>query len=362
MGKLHGLCLGLDVCSTLHMDVSLNDLDWCLDQIMPAQPAYLMALPTKIDPMLGYLTTGYQDHVRLRDKFGLRVNDGMWSFFRKLGVINEDGKPAARFGDPLAVFLEYHRRKGDPRSDQEILRQGRRELSEVRKRGVFIVEGHGNNSWDLPDQLQADVRHLYDDAKLSIWAELPPEFVQTIPECIRLSTQSVDRNDYILHPQTGEQLSESSRRQVLTMKQQQQGLIDVQLVISDGLNALSISEDGHLLPFLSRLREGLQKQDLRVAPQHILVQSGRVRAGYRIGELLFGKADRQRTILHVIGERPGTGHRTFSVYMTTADGNLWSTQDAVDHNITKVVSGIAATAFDPSAAADEVNRILKTML
>jgi ethanolamine ammonia-lyase large subunit len=51
MGKLHGLCLGLDVCSTLHMDVSLDDLDWCLDRILPANPAYLMALPTKIDPM-----------------------------------------------------------------------------------------------------------------------------------------------------------------------------------------------------------------------------------------------------------------------------------------------------------------------
>ena len=33
MGKLHGLTIGLDVCSTLHMDVSLDDLDWCLEQI-----------------------------------------------------------------------------------------------------------------------------------------------------------------------------------------------------------------------------------------------------------------------------------------------------------------------------------------
>ena len=73
MGKLHGLCIGLDVCSTLHMDISLDDLDWCLDQIMPANPAYLMALPTKIDPMLGYLTTGYQDHVRLREAFGYQI-------------------------------------------------------------------------------------------------------------------------------------------------------------------------------------------------------------------------------------------------------------------------------------------------
>jgi len=52
MGKLHGLMIGLDVCSTLHMSMSLDDLDWALDQLMPANPGYLMALPSKNDPML----------------------------------------------------------------------------------------------------------------------------------------------------------------------------------------------------------------------------------------------------------------------------------------------------------------------
>jgi len=51
---------------------------------MPANPAYLMALPTKNDPMLGYLTTAFQDHVRLRRRFGYRVNDRMWAFFDRL--------------------------------------------------------------------------------------------------------------------------------------------------------------------------------------------------------------------------------------------------------------------------------------
>ena len=82
MGKLHGLTIGLDICSTLHMTVSLEDLDWCQDEIMPANPAYLMALPTKNDPMLGYLTTSFQDHVRLREKFDLQVNDAMWDFYQ----------------------------------------------------------------------------------------------------------------------------------------------------------------------------------------------------------------------------------------------------------------------------------------
>jgi len=120
MGKLHGLCIGLDVCSTLHMDVSLDDLDWCLDAVVPAQPAYLMALPTKIDPMLGYLTTGFQDHVRLREKFGRRVDDRVQAFFRRLGVIDGGNRPTPHFGDPLWVYLQYCRRKGDARPEAEI--------------------------------------------------------------------------------------------------------------------------------------------------------------------------------------------------------------------------------------------------
>ena len=33
MGKLHGHPIGLDICSTLHMDVSLDDLNWCIDHL-----------------------------------------------------------------------------------------------------------------------------------------------------------------------------------------------------------------------------------------------------------------------------------------------------------------------------------------
>jgi ethanolamine ammonia-lyase large subunit len=70
------------------MDVSLDDLDWCIDQIMPANPAYLMALPTKNDPMLSYLTTSFSDHVRVREKFGFKVNDAMWDFFKKIEIFS----------------------------------------------------------------------------------------------------------------------------------------------------------------------------------------------------------------------------------------------------------------------------------
>lgn len=362
MGKLHGLCIGLDVCSTLHMDVSLDDLDWCLDQIMPANPAYLMALPTKIDPMLGYLTTGYQDHIRLRTKFGYRCDDRLEAFFKRLGVLNDRGQPTEHFGDPLWVYLQYRRRHADSRSEDAIMAEGRQKMAEVRARGVFLAQGHGAQTWDLEPQLARDIRRIYDDSKQSIWAELDANFIATIPDSRPLTTQSANRTDYILHPESGEQLSLAAVTKLKAIRAQHDGQYDVQIVVSDGLNALSISDRDQLAPFLKQLREDLLRESFRPAPEHLVLTSGRVRAGYRIGEVMFADLPGPRAILHVIGERPGSGHHTFSVYITTPKGEVWGQAKQVDHNITKVVSGIAVTALAPLTGATETVRLLKKLL
>jgi ethanolamine ammonia-lyase large subunit len=286
----------------------------------------------------------------------------MWAFFQQLGVIDPDGRPTEHFGDPLWVFVQYRRRKGDARPGPEILDEGRQQLADVHARGLFVAEGHGERPWDLQPALRDDIERVYDDAKLSIWAELTPEFVDAIPNHLPLATQSADRTDYILHPTTGEHLDEPSVAALRRLRRKQAGRIDLQIAISDGLNALAIMEDGHLGPFLERLRASLDERELSVAPEHLVITSGRVRAGYRIGELLFAHLDGPRAILHVIGERPGTGHRTFSTYITATTGAVWGKEASVDHNIAKVVSGIATTALPPVTAAEEVVRLLGTML
>jgi len=358
MGKLHGLTIGLDVCSTLHMDVSLSDLDWCLDQVVPACPAYLMALPTKIDPMLGYLTTGFQDHVRLREKFGCRVNDPMWSFFQTLGIIDRNGRPTEHFGDPNWVYLKYQRKRGDEREDSVIMTEGKAKLAEIRARGVFIAEQHGKNPWDLTSKLSTEIQSIYTDAKKCIWKEWDEDFVKRLPNTVRIRTQSTDRLEYILHPVSGEQLSDVSRDALLKLQPQIREPFDCLLIVSEGLNALGAMDDGQLVPLVNGIREGLANRGLRVAPQLMVINSGRVRAGYRMGELLFKEATGRKTIVHVIGERPGSGHHTLSVYITTAEGSLWSIADQVDHNITKVVSGIATTALRPELAAIECVKLI----
>jgi len=148
---------------------------------------------------------------------------------------------------------------------------------------------------------------------------------------------------------------------VADLRARQAGKYDVQIVVSDGLNALSITDQAQLAPFLRLLRAGLVRDGHGVAPVDLVVTGGRVRAGYRIGEQLFGGLPGRRAILHVIGERPGTGHDTFSIYMTCPDGERWGKRGVVDHDVTKVVAGIANTALSPKLGAEAGNRILREM-
>ncbi|WP_018475157.1 ethanolamine ammonia-lyase subunit EutB [Echinicola pacifica] len=363
MGKLHGLCIGLDICSTLHMEVSLHDLDWCIDQVMPANPAYLMALPTKNDPMLSYLTTAFNDHVRIREKFGYKINDAMWAFFKRIGVIGEDNQPTVHFGDPVWVYYQYCLAKGDLRNREEILADGKRKILAIRERGVPIAESFGEHYWDMEEQLAEQVKVLYEDAKVSLWTEMPASFISTIPAAVPIITRSSDRKDYVYHPESGEKLSTSAMQQLQALKASWgQETPEIQLVISDGLNVRALMDTGHLDEYLETLSARLKAQGYRLSADNIVILHGRVRAGYACGEQLFGaNTEEGKAIIHLIGERPGSGHHNFSAYLTVATAAIWAQQGAIDHNRSKVVSGISDTALVPEKAVTETLTILEQL-
>lgn len=367
MGKLHGLAIGLDICTTLHMSVSLDDLEWCQDQIMPANPAYLMALPTRNDPMLSYLTTSFQDHVRIREKFGYKVNDDMWEFFKRIKVIDKVGKPTQHFGNPLWVYYQYRLLKGDRRSEQEIFTEGRRIMDSVKARGVPLATGNDKTAWEMEPGLNREIHALYDDAKKSIWMELSPEFIRTVPDAVVLKSNSKDRDDYIGHPATGESLDKDSQarlKQLRIERIKRRVDPDVQIVLSDGLNARALMDTDHFTPYYQTLRNELARKGFHAAAENLVVIGGRVRAGYRIGEELFagnGNEASHKAVIHIIGERPGNGHQTFSAYIAAPQVKIWSQSERVDHNHAKVVSGISNTSLDPKAAAVETVSLLETL-
>jgi ethanolamine ammonia-lyase large subunit len=365
MGKLHGLTIGLDICSTLHMDINLDDLEWCIEQIMPVNPAYLMALPTKNDPMLSYLTTAYNDHVKVRSKFGYKVNDAMWEFFKRIKIIGKNGKVTEHFGDPVWVYYQFRLAKNDNRAKEAIYKEGRKLISQVRKRGVPIAESYGTNIWDMEPSLDKKVRVLYEDAKLSLWTEMTNSFITSIPNFVSIKTTSDNRKDYVYHPESGEKLTDDSINTLLKLHNKwNQNSPDVQIIISDGLNALAIMDEGHLIPYLELLRVELTSSGFKVFDDNIVITNGRVRAGYRCGEFLFGNdigITQAKGIVHIIGERPGSGHHNFSAYLSTPKIRTWNEKGKLDHNISKVVSGISDTALIPDIAAKNTVSIFSEM-
>jgi ethanolamine ammonia-lyase large subunit len=361
MGKLHGLTIGLDICSTFHMSVSPKDIEWAIEQVMPINPAYLMALPTKQDPMLSYLTTGIQDHLRIRKKFGYKINEPMSDFFRKLGILDSQGKSTEHFGDPVYVYTKYRQAKGDLRNFDIIYAEGQIQARAVQSRGVFLISEKGLLDYQPTTMIEKQIEDLYASAKKSLYAELSPAFLKQLDNITELYSLSQNRDDYILHPTNGEYLTKESIAKIAELRKLQTPesalSSEIQLVVSDGLNANSLTDDGHLLPFLKELRSSLNSSGFKVVKNLIVVHNGRVRVGYQISQLLFASpinnstTEELKTLVHIIGERPGTEHNNFSVYITTANSKDWGTKGKIDHDITQVVSGISDTALTPVKGA-----------
>ena len=67
---------------------------------------------------------------------------------------------------------------------------------------------------------------------------------------------------------------------------------------------------------------------------------------------------RQPAVVHVIGERPGNGHHTFSAYITRVPARVWARAGVVDPNHTRVSSNLADTALAPRLAAQQTVGLL----
>ena len=95
------------------------------------------------------------------------------------------------------------------------------------------------------------------------------------------------------------------------------------------------------------------------AQADVVIANGRVRAGYHVGALV--DAD---VVAHLIGERPGTGLDTMSVYLTYGrhpDGRSRWRRD-LEHSATTAVCGIHRHGKSPQQAVDELTRLIRRIV
>ena len=347
MAKLHGLTMGLDVCATFHMGISPADLRQVTERIVDrAAPAYLMAVAGNADPMLGYLTTSFRDHPRLRDRTGRRISSAMQHRLEVLGVANDEthaGEATAR------LYASYARASGDHRASSTLEEEGHRHLTMLRERGFDL---------GIDDEADADGRleRIYVHARRALYSTLEESVIRdACPRSLRVHAAAGNRDDYLAHPPLGERLRSEDAQLVGSLYQGRSP--QVQLVISDGLNADAINEQLRtLLPMLRRL---LTENTGYVGATDVVVQNGRVRVGYEIGGLVGASV-----IVHLVGERPGTGLNTLSAYITYGrdQAGAWRWSRALDHSATTAICGIHPKGKPPQNAAMEIARTVGRML
>jgi ethanolamine ammonia-lyase large subunit len=342
MAKLHGLTMGLDVCATFHMGIAPATLRALTERIVcRGAPAYLMAVAGNADPMLGYLTTSFREHPQLRRASGKQITSAMQ---KRLGVSGHPSLPS--------LYASYAQARGDSRTADALEAEGRRTLGRLREAG-FDLGYHAQDTAAADHRVDA----IYHHARRALYASLDDSVIRdAAPNHIRLHTKANDREDYLAHPSQGEQLARQYAVE-LARQYQSRRTPQVQFVVSDGLNAHAINE--HLRALLPPIRHLLAQAGVHAADPVIVITNGRVRAGYHAAELIGAES-----LVHLIGERPGTGLNTASAYLTygrDAHGNMrWTSR--LDHSRTTAVCGIHPRGKAPDVAVAEIVRLVVRML
>ena len=356
MAKLHGLTMGLDVCSTFHMGIAPAALQQLTEQIViHAAPAYLMAVAGNSDPMLGYLTTSFREHPRLRRRAGKQVSTAMHRRFIEMGVMNESGDLTSDGSGAESLYAIYMKACGETRSLEALVEEGKRKLTALAEGGFDLGYGH-DADYATPPEVEARMDAIYAQAQHALYARIDDGVIRDASaQSLRVRTKASNREDYLMHPPSGEVIGEEDMSRIRSLYQSQRP--DVQIVISDGLNANAVNEN--LRNVLPPLRSLLITAGYNICDVDIVIENGRVRAGYHIGALLG-----VNVILHLIGERPGTGLNTLSAYLTygrdRAGNPRWS--PALDHSNTNAVCGIHRRGKHPQTAVEEIVHYVRRML
>jgi ethanolamine ammonia-lyase large subunit len=319
-----------------------------------AAPAYLMAVAGNADPMLGYLTTSFREHPRLRHQSDRQVTSAMASRLSTLGVnpTQTDGRSTST----AQLYAAFRKASGSTSSLTALVADGEHKLHELREQGYEL--GAPDSDTGVAERAADDrVDQLYSHARLALYATLDVSVLSgALDRHVRVRTLAADRDDYLAHPPQGEQLRLEDVALVERLYPSDSAP-QLQFVISDGLNANAINEQ--LPALLPSVRQLLTRAGVTIGGIDVLVENGRVRAGYHVGQLVSATA-----LVHFIGERPGTGLNSMSAYLTygrdSAGVSRWS--HALDHSCTAAVCGIHPRGKPPEIASEEIARAVLHML
>jgi ethanolamine ammonia-lyase small subunit len=146
-----------------------------------------------------------------------------------------------------------------------------------------------------------------------------------------------DRPTYLRRPDLGRQLSDESRRVIVSKK----GQYDAVFVVADGLSALAVQM--HAARLIETTLALLERADWNLAP-FVVVEQGRVAIGDEIGECVGAAIS-----VVLIGERPGlSSPNSLGVYLS------WNPHVGLTDADRNCISNIRAEGLSYVAAAHKL--------
>jgi ethanolamine ammonia-lyase small subunit len=165
-------------------------------------------------------------------------------------------------------------------------------------------------------------------------------------DTLRLHSAAPDRATYLQRPDLGRRLDPAG--QAVLAQRAGAPAVDLALVVVDGLSALGVMQNA--VPLLQQLLARLRAdtaQTWSLAPVAV-VEQGRVAIGDPIGAAL-----RARTVVVLIGERPGlSSPDSLGLYFT------WAPREGLTDAQRNCISNVRAAGLAPERAAQRLHALL----
>jgi ethanolamine ammonia-lyase small subunit len=203
-----------------------------------------------------------------------------------------------------------------------------------------IAVGHSGARFRT--DLYLRVREGHADARDAVHSDVPPDW-PVRHNLIALETRCRDRNEYLLYPNHGRRLSDTSRATVQAYASTRP---DVQVIVGDGLSPNAVVQNG--AASLRALEAALADEGLRVGVG-FFVKFARIGVADEIGVLVGARA----TVM-LVGERPGLGAGDSLSFYIAINPRL--DQDNAEKNC---ISNVRPIGITPSEAAEQTVTILR---
>ncbi len=162
---------------------------------------------------------------------------------------------------------------------------------------------------------------------------------------LRLHSRAVDRQEYLLRPDLGRQLSDDSR---MTLQETESKLNELCIVVADGLSASAVN--AHALEVIRLLVPMTLTKNWQLAPI-ALVEQGRVAIADEIAQTL-----QSEIVLILIGERPGlSSPDSLGAYLT------YRPRTGLTDESRNCVSNIRPDGLDYERAAEKIFYLVQEM-